>query len=257
MTTYAYTVDAISFATADLNGQPLTSGRLVRLPATTPEGFREFRLQDDTPLPEWGVYEMTPSPVTCEPATYYAPAPAGYTYTLSGPLGQSASIVIETRECVPIDIEELRDIKLSELELYAGERLYLSVQSKDAPNRWIVTDPRARERFGSINLILTDRAKDRALATNTGSPTPTKDPINTYCVRDPSIRLIKNATGETEIQAVSEVPWGQVVKDVGLKDETDEQAALACRTDILAAVDWNILAAIDPATYAWEPAYGD
>lgn len=256
---FVFSADGVSFTRydapppeADRPAQLLNTGLYAYLPSV-PTG---------TPLGTvgqqgWGIYPIIDSAVLCEPSIYYDPEPAGLSWVLDGPLLGTSTNATETRVCVDIPIEDLRTIKLGELETYAEQRLYLSVQSTTAPNRWIITDQRARERFGSINLVLTDRAKDRTLGEDTDADPIVVKPVNTYWLRNPTIRLLKASDGSTDLQAVSEVPWGQVVKDVALKDETDEQAALACRTDILAETDWTLLSLIDPADYPWEPAYED
>lgn len=265
---YAHTADGTAISLVDfpgLRGDPRAPAPLIYDPGDPGLQFYLPKAPNGTPLgpnaiPEWDVYNLVndlSSPV--RQRNYYQTIPVA-TYAFSGTLGQASGTVTETIDWIAsqLSIDDLLLIKQSELDAHAEFVTYQSVRSTDNNNFWIDISRRQRERIGTINLVLTDRAKDRTLAEDSGVEPPTKKTVISYWARSPRLRLIRDSNGARLLAEVNEVAWGQAVKDIGLYDDAVENAYVACTNDFdtqHSGGNWDALAAIDVTSYAWPPYY--
>ena len=260
---YAHTTDGSTFSLFDFPpaeagraAHTLLEGRQAYLPKTLPNDTGLI----ETPATDLDLYTLQrdPSSPPIGPINYYGARVASY--VLSGPLGQGTSLAVETVDWTAsrLPIDELLAVKTQELDDHALFVTYKSVRSTTNNNFWIEVTQRQRERLGSINLVLTDRAKDRALGEDTSIDPALKKPVNTYWARDPRLRLIRDSNGNRLLSGVNEVEWGQAVKDIGLYDDAIEDAYVACTNDFNThhgAGDWVSLANVDVTSYAWPAFY--
>lgn len=179
-----------------------------------------------------------------------------FSYSFSGPLGDSASVVNEAYVCAQIPIDDLYRQKQRELASYEDQVTYSAIEVGDPTWAWVLNVPQ-RLKVTDVNEGLQDRLKDITIDGDTKAYWP--DGFTTNIIRQH-----KEFGSQKQYEVVTDVGatgWGSLMKKKGQHSEAKDKASWACGQDIDAAYDangasgWEALSLIkvDDPKYNWPP----
>lgn len=278
---YVNPADTTDIQLEDINGTPFETGRFV-VTARIPAGWT----LTDRAVPEWDVYDIVPDPANPPPPTdpYYGET---RTRAFSGVVNDAAAAVVETIAYPPIELDELRRQKETDLNNYAGTVYFSAFEHIAGPLEfWVVNDNLAQFTRASYSAYLLMRgmgilfdAVDAGIADGGGTNAEVatfwttlkaaqENASTEWWSRDIRVYLYDQVTLGLVTDLANQSQWDGLMNSWGTFSWQTRAATNRVQDDITAAYgdgtgvpggpEWQALAAIDvtdDVAYNWPTHY--